>query len=516
MKMERFRPRLEVLEDRLVPATLDWTGATSSDWSDNTNWKVGSSVATQAPTLNDEARIGVAGVTISRDPQVGTSVTHQHYSVSKLESGTNWTGTLLIYGSIACVNNDNTLDSSSNNTGLGFWKSGKIDFGQSSYLALDPANGTDTGPNGTDSSKRRFSVYGGTLGSSNSPYLGNIYVGAGDDNGASLKFFCTGETLGAKLWDGYTGDGTTVVGTKGWVYVGSSGSTDNLHVIQNAIIYTYGDQVALDWTMYGVAKAGVLYGELDITGVTTYGSGTVGGIDATDSTGSTIENKGYTYCSIGGFSYTGGSYVIIKDPVDNYQTFDFAAGRVYLQGSIVNSSGYDFTDMSTSYTPVVRITNAAWMNLYASWNNSASTLYSYGGYSAGNYSLITSINSLSLNSGNIYDTNWLQLQSLGTNTNVSMSSIGIYVTMHWDGSGWNGGKIIMDSNGVNCTFSNTSITLDDEGQTGGVSTSREILYVNSFSATGTQPTFTSKVGNGHTWGNTATNAGGILTFTASW
>ena len=35
-----FRPRLEVLEDRLAPATHTWTGlsATSSNWSDAANW----------------------------------------------------------------------------------------------------------------------------------------------------------------------------------------------------------------------------------------------------------------------------------------------------------------------------------------------------------------------------------------------------------------------------------------------------------------------------------------------
>src|SRR5262245_46649425 len=40
----RFRPRLEALEDRLTPATHQWTGAVNNLWSDNGNWVNGSPV----------------------------------------------------------------------------------------------------------------------------------------------------------------------------------------------------------------------------------------------------------------------------------------------------------------------------------------------------------------------------------------------------------------------------------------------------------------------------------------
>jgi len=39
----QFRPRLELLEDRLAPAAHVWSGAFSSLWSDVRNWSIGGS-----------------------------------------------------------------------------------------------------------------------------------------------------------------------------------------------------------------------------------------------------------------------------------------------------------------------------------------------------------------------------------------------------------------------------------------------------------------------------------------
>jgi hypothetical protein len=477
MKTKRFRPRLEALEDRLVPATLDWTGATSSDWSDNTNWKVGSSVATSAPTLNDEARIGVAGVTITNDPQVGTSVTHAHYSVSKLESGTNWTGTLLIYGSIACVNNDNTLDSNSLNSGLGFWKSGKMDFGSSSYLSLDPANGTDQMSTG----KRSFKVYGGTLGSSNSPALGNIYVGAGDDNGAILDFFCTGETLGAKLWDGYTGDGTTVLGTNGNVYIGDSASTGNLSVINNATIYTYGDQVAGDW-IDGEPGAGVKYGYLAFLNGAYTSTGTVGGIDASGSTNSTIENKGDMRINVTGYTDNPQKYVAVKDLVNNYQTIDMYAGRALLKGNQVSGGNYDLVDNGSQ--ACVRVNNSSKLQFDKGWNNSGSEIYDYGSYDSdsAHAAVIDSTNNLALSNDKIYaNLGYLKFQTEGAITNVQMTGCSMYVSVRY-GTSWSNGEIAVWGSGANCTFDNACNVYIDDGNTGAgqMSPSLNILLIGTY------------------------------------
>jgi hypothetical protein len=510
MKQKRFRPRLEVLEDRLVPATLDWTGATSSDWSDNTNWKVGSSVATSAPTLNDEARIGVAGVTITNDPQVGTSVTHAHYSVSKLESGANWTGTLLIYGSIACVNNDNTLDSSSLNSGLGFWKSGKMDFGSSSYLSLDPVSGTGSGY------ARTFNVFGGTLGSSNSPALGNIYVGGDADQGATLNFNCQGETLGCKVWDGYTGDGTTVLGTNGQVNVGNSSSTTNLTVIQNATIYVYGDQVAGDWT-HGNPGASVTYGYLLFTGASYTGTGTVGGIDASGSTNSTIENKGYIYFSIAGYYDATQKYVVVKDLINNYQTIDMNAGLVYLKGNQVSGGNYDLVDYGQR---VVRVNNNTQLKFDKGWNNSSDEIWDYGSYDSNSThgAQFYSNNNLVLASDNIYaNLGYLKFYTYGAVTNVQMTSCLMYVSIHYaTGTGWTNGEIETTGNGANCTFDNACNVYLNDGNTGAgqATPSLNVFFIGTYGAT--EPTYTSVVGNAHSWSITATTAGGSRLWSAGY
>jgi len=44
----RYRPYLEILEDRLTPATHEWTGAVSNLWSDNANWVGGAPTAVEA------------------------------------------------------------------------------------------------------------------------------------------------------------------------------------------------------------------------------------------------------------------------------------------------------------------------------------------------------------------------------------------------------------------------------------------------------------------------------------
>ncbi len=59
-----FRPRLEVLEDRIVPTTyLDyWYGTTSTDWSTASNWKTDGGVQ-KVPDVNATVVFGGFGIT---------------------------------------------------------------------------------------------------------------------------------------------------------------------------------------------------------------------------------------------------------------------------------------------------------------------------------------------------------------------------------------------------------------------------------------------------------------------
>src|SRR5262249_12209242 len=54
----RCRPVLEVLEDRLAPATYPWNNANGGDWDTVGNWSVGGVTAGQLPGAGDDVVIG--------------------------------------------------------------------------------------------------------------------------------------------------------------------------------------------------------------------------------------------------------------------------------------------------------------------------------------------------------------------------------------------------------------------------------------------------------------------------
>src|SRR6516225_8000083 len=58
-----FRPRLQVLEDRTVPATVSWSNPAGGDWSVASNWSTGT-----LPGPNDDVVIDspISGATITR------------------------------------------------------------------------------------------------------------------------------------------------------------------------------------------------------------------------------------------------------------------------------------------------------------------------------------------------------------------------------------------------------------------------------------------------------------------
>src|SRR5262245_51724871 len=59
-----FRPRLEYLEDRTLPSTVNWVGG-SGDWSVANNWTDASTLTHHVPTASDDAVINVANITVT-------------------------------------------------------------------------------------------------------------------------------------------------------------------------------------------------------------------------------------------------------------------------------------------------------------------------------------------------------------------------------------------------------------------------------------------------------------------
>jgi hypothetical protein len=55
-RWESYFPRLEALEDRLVPDAVHWAAAANGYWDDASNWDVG-----RVPTINDDVFISATG-----------------------------------------------------------------------------------------------------------------------------------------------------------------------------------------------------------------------------------------------------------------------------------------------------------------------------------------------------------------------------------------------------------------------------------------------------------------------
>jgi hypothetical protein len=67
------RPRLEALEDRTLPSTVNWIGG-PGDWSNPNNWQDATTLGHHVPTAVDDAMIDVPGVTVTHS--TGTDTVH--------------------------------------------------------------------------------------------------------------------------------------------------------------------------------------------------------------------------------------------------------------------------------------------------------------------------------------------------------------------------------------------------------------------------------------------------------
>src|SRR5262245_19436199 len=81
-KIKTVRPRLETLQDRVLPSTVSWVSSTSGKWTTGTNWSSGA-----APAAGDDVVINQsAAVTVTLD--VSTSI----HSLSLTGATLNVTG----------------------------------------------------------------------------------------------------------------------------------------------------------------------------------------------------------------------------------------------------------------------------------------------------------------------------------------------------------------------------------------------------------------------------------------
>jgi hypothetical protein len=201
-----FRPKIELLEERLAPAVDLWTGAnfhTDSNWSDGLNWSLG-----HAPTSSDIAQFSAG----NGGP---TSVVDGAYTISGLQIDGSWGGSLY-------VNNNLTLAAGSTNE----WDSGNIDVPQgvtltnNGTLTLNNSGSLTLGSGGTIQNNGNINQQGlGGLGLSGN---GNVATTLNNAAGATYNFSASpGTSLSASptggvvnnagLMEKTTGTGTAVI-----------------------------------------------------------------------------------------------------------------------------------------------------------------------------------------------------------------------------------------------------------------------------------------------------------------
>jgi hypothetical protein len=135
LRRRTFRPELELLEGRIVPAVDVWTGANhavDNNWSDGKNWSL-----LRAPTSSDVA-------SFSGGAQSNTSVVDQNFTVGGLQINGAWNGTII-------VNSTLTLAKGSTNE----WDGGSLNVPQgdsvvnNGTLTLNSTAGVTLGGGGT-------------------------------------------------------------------------------------------------------------------------------------------------------------------------------------------------------------------------------------------------------------------------------------------------------------------------------------------------------------------------------
>ena len=70
-----FRPRWDVMEDRTLLATMNWTNPAGGDWDNISNWVNAANPSDHhVPTSSDDADLGIGGVTVTVTSYVSNSV----------------------------------------------------------------------------------------------------------------------------------------------------------------------------------------------------------------------------------------------------------------------------------------------------------------------------------------------------------------------------------------------------------------------------------------------------------
>ena len=127
----RTRLRLEALEDRLAPATLNWIGG-SGDWNTAANWLDATTQTNHVPVAGDDAVINVApSITVTH-----STGTHTVQSLTTSNPFTLSGGTLSI-GATVQVNNAFTLDG-------GTLSGGTVNFAGGQTLSIVSFNTINT------------------------------------------------------------------------------------------------------------------------------------------------------------------------------------------------------------------------------------------------------------------------------------------------------------------------------------------------------------------------------------
>jgi hypothetical protein len=102
-------------QDVDAQTTYDWTGATSSAWNVNTNWKIGSITATTAPSLaTDIIRIGIGVTSFTNQPVISGNVSCAFITFGALAGGATLTVNSGVVLTVSNINVNHGSTGSSN------------------------------------------------------------------------------------------------------------------------------------------------------------------------------------------------------------------------------------------------------------------------------------------------------------------------------------------------------------------------------------------------------------------
>lgn len=271
----RWRPRLELLEDRFMPAVRTWDGgALSNNWTNANNW-----VGNIAPVAGDDLIFpaGNFDKTADNDFANGTS-----FRSITLGGGYTLKGNRVFVGVGGIIDNSGTSNIIKNDLDLGVSGSGSRNFqlGAGSTLFLD---GVLQGGNGFNK-----------LGSGNlSLRANNAYEGITDIKAGAL-FIEKDESLGGTLYGTNIQSGATLVIND--QAIGTIRTNEPLFVLNNGIIRGINDvEVRGTITTFGTTflkHDGSVIEEMNISGAITGAGGinVIPGSGKVDFTGNELNN----------------------------------------------------------------------------------------------------------------------------------------------------------------------------------------------------------------------------------